>query len=136
MRLTFLLAPFLLSSCSSVPMSTDATPPIASAQVMAPELLTPSPDAFNLIVKRDAGVVGSPCAAHLFLDGRKVADLGSGEKVSLYLRPGVHIVGTQLGGLCPGGSPEAEVVGAAGETRVYRIQVDVNAAIRIGPTAF
>lgn len=89
-------------------------------------------------VTRDKGVLGSGCYIAVYLDGNKVAALGTGERFIFRVNSGRHIIGAwQTGaGLCGirdgRDRKEADATISRGELRKYRITI--NADLSITPT--
>ncbi len=88
-----------------------------------------------MIVVRDSGALGSGCDVVVYVDGKRAAKIGTGQRATFYLPPGQPNLGIGLAdsGLCSGmavRSITAKV--AAGETTTYRISGDM-AGVYIGP---
>jgi hypothetical protein len=75
-------------------------------------------------------------AARIYVDGRPIADLRSGQSVTVYLPVGEHVTGVIHDGLCGGGSASANLTMIAGATRVYRVASGQSGDIKIEPSAF
>jgi hypothetical protein len=144
-KLSFaLVMTIAVSACATKPINTaDArsTPP---ERVYAPELLIPSGDRVELIVARDAGLMGSGCMTAVYFDGRRVSVIDNAEKITLYVLPGRHILGTGPNpdgrALCRLGSErtrrETEVFAELGKQLKYRLAYGANGEISVMPTAF
>lgn len=52
----------------------------------------------RVIVKRDAGFVGSACISNIYFDGVKIAELKPKEKVTIHVSSGEHTIGSFLSG--------------------------------------
>ena len=123
-----------LSGCASAPVpAADASP---AARIYAPQITHPHPDTAQVTVVRDSGVAGSACNDLLFVDGQKVAALSTSQKVTLYLSPGHHVLGTTASGICAGGSASVEMTLRAGDMRDYRIGSHQSGDLFIQPSAF
>ena len=112
--------------------------PTANAQPGAPlneALTTPTPGAGRIVVKRDSGFMGGGCMHRIHLDGAPAAELRMGQAVTLYTRPGEHVVSAVAAGFCDGVS-EATVMVDIGKTKSLRSGYDGNGNIRLQPTAF
>jgi len=123
-----------LTACATSPVPTDQAKPTQT--ILDESVTTPKTGAGTLIIKRDAGMVGSACSIRVFVDGLPFAELAAGERVTAYLPPAEYIVGARSTGVCGGGDSEAAVTLKAKQTRVYRVSIDQGMAINIGPTAF
>jgi hypothetical protein len=80
--------------------------------------------------------MGAACRIRVFIDGIPVADLGTAEKIELFLPVGEHIIGAMPKGICGGGASEASVVIAADRQKVFRIASGQSGDIQLQPSAF
>ena len=89
----------------------------------------------SLTVVRDSGALGSGCDIVVYIDGKKSAKIGPGQRASFYLPPGQPNLGIGLAGsgLC-GGMAVRSITGSvqAGKESVYRISGDMS-GVYIGP---
>lgn len=97
------LAVALLAGCSSNPISLTEAKQAPRDEVYAFQS-TPSGAYGKITVLRDGGVNASGCDFVVYVDGKKSAKLGTGEKASFLLNPGSYNVGVGLAGvgLCAG----------------------------------
>ncbi len=124
----------LLSACATTPVpSADARP---AAAVYDLALTRPQPGSAAVTVVRDSGLMGAACNDVLYIDGQKIAALGTGEKITVYLSPGHHVLGTTAAGICAGGTASAETTIRAGESRTYRIGSGQGGTLSMQPSAF
>jgi hypothetical protein len=91
----------------------------------------------NLIIIRDEGFYGSKNPHMIHIDGKPCADLMPGEKLSLTLAPGEHILGTKnkwdpfsIGRLI-----ETEITIRGNKTSIVRDGVDANGVHHINLSA-
>lgn len=125
----------LLSGCASVPPSAgvlDAAPPAAT--IMAPAMTVPRDGTGVVVVLRDPTYYGSGCGNRVLVNGKPVAELDRGEKVTLYLAPGEHVVGVRIvSRICTEASDEVTVVSVVGKRSVYQVSpaAGLQATIRI-----
>lgn len=114
-------AALLLAGCASGPVPTAKAKPAPAPQIFAPaSMLKPCAGCGIVIVKRDAHTmmaVGSK--EHTFLDGKKIADLWPGEKITLYLPPAHYVLSATFAAWA--GAPTKGFDLRAGERRVYRL---------------
>lgn len=123
-----------LGGCASTPVpAADASP---ASFVYAPELTHARAGAAVVTITRDTGLAGSACNDVVYVDGEKVAALSTGEKITLYLAPGHHVLGTMAAGICAGGSASIEATLRAGESRDYRIGSHQSGDLLMQPSAF
>ena len=80
--------------------------------------------------------MGAACATELYVGGSHVADLRTGEKVVVYLRPGKHIFGARAGSVCGGGADQMQLEVQEGEQARIRIAAGQAGDIKIEPSAF
>lgn len=64
-----------------------------------------------------------------------LADLASGEKVSLYISVGDHIIGSDPNGICGGGLSEVSISARADKPTTLRIRYGSNGDYTTQPTA-
>jgi hypothetical protein len=94
----------------------------------------------TLVVTRDMGFAGSGCYMGVFVDGKEAAKLGTGERVTLHVPAGHHVLGTWQSGkaLCSyrNGKDrrETDASVASNETRKFRILLDAS-SLQIEPTS-
>lgn len=143
MAIAFVVAG-MLSACATKPINTATARSTPPERVYAPELQVPGEGKVELVVARDAGYIGSGCMTAVYLDGRKVSAIDNNEKVTFYILPGKHILGTgpnpEGKALCRIGAErnrrEAEIQAEIGNTLKYRLAISANGEIAIMPTAF
>lgn len=142
--LSALLATLALTSCATKPIDASTARSSPAARIYAPELLIAAADKVELIVARDAGYIGSGCMNAVYLDGREVSAIDNNEKVTFYIAPGHHILGTGPNpngkALCHIGAArarrETEIVAELGKTLKYRLAISANGEFSVMPTAF
>lgn len=120
--------------CASQPVSTSEAD--VSDEIYAERYTEQGSGEHPLVIKRDEGIVGSACDHLVYVSGQKVAGLGAGEKVTVYLKEGTHIIGAKTAAVCTGSSAEAQVEVTEGTNATYRIATDQNGGLDLEPTAF
>jgi hypothetical protein len=83
----------VLTGCATQPIAPEKASAVAPTHVTAKHLAVRRPGTCELLVVRDVGLSGSGVAAELFVDKSAVATLKPGEKLTLWLTPGVHNFG-------------------------------------------
>lgn len=129
----------LASLCLLIALTACATHPVATSEareVPALQFGEPRSGASVLIVKRDRGLMGAACKVGVYVDGTHVGQLGTSQKLVLYLPPGAHMIGARNGALCGGALAEASVSLSAGSPLIYRIAIGDAGAVFLQPTAF
>lgn len=122
-----------ITGCSTTVVSTsEAT--AGTALPGAPVHQTPN--SVPVIVKRDTGMISSACSTRVFLNGAPVADLRTGQAVTLFVSPGKHMAGARPNGICGGGDSELEFDTTDRRPRTFRISIDFTGAMKLQPTAF
>jgi hypothetical protein len=132
-RVLTLIAVMAVASCATTAVPTDQATP--ASEVLDPSVMAARENAGKLIIKRDAGFVGSACAIQASVNGRPLANLRQGEAITLYLDAGEYILRASSKGICGGGDAESPLLLRAGEVRTYRISIDQGSSICLGPTA-
>lgn len=137
MRIAYIVAAgmALLSGCATSPVPSSQADPVPAGRLLAFQATPPSPYG-TLVVTRDSGFTGSACNTILYIDGKKAAEIASGESAKFYLEPGERIVGVNSTTLCGGGLKERSFVLDAGATKKYRISIDTSMSMDLSPTAF
>ncbi len=138
------VATLSLAACATKPINTATARSTPPNRIYAPELVVPADDKVQLIVARDAGFMGSGCMTAVYLDGREVSSIDNSEKITFYVTPGRHILGTGPNpkgkALCHLGAErarrETEVVAELGKPLKYRLALSANGEISVMPTAF
>lgn len=114
--------------------------PVQQAEVVSKDELyafqsKPAGDSGTLTVVRDAGALGSGCDIVVYINGKKSAKIGPGQRASFYLEPSQPNLGIGLAGsgLC-GGMAVRSITGtvSAGKESLYRISGDMS-GVYIGP---
>jgi hypothetical protein len=101
---------------------------------------SPSDGDSTIEVIRDVGYAGSACYHAVFLDGKVVAKLATGERAIFHVPSGEHVVGTWTtgSGLCGyrEGQDRRETVAVLrpGDVKKFRITITPGAGPAIDPT--
>jgi hypothetical protein len=137
MRFSTLLVILSLTACATQPIAIHQAAVVPSARVLAPQWLSQGAYTGSLVIKRDAGFMGSACTVRVFVDAVPVADLGPAEKVELFVALGEHVVGAASTGVfCGGGVSEAAVVVRAESQKILRIASGQSGDLYLQPSAF
>lgn len=140
--LLFVGACLAIAGCSSTPTSVSEARPVAPEYVYGGKS-SGQQDEAKLMVVRDSGFTGGGCRFGLFVDGQRLADLDPKETVTVYVKPGMRILGAGAAanarGLCAFGGPsllrEREANFDAGQERVFRISISSSGDLDISPMA-
>lgn len=120
-----------LGGCSTEPVL-----PQNAKEVQASYEFQQKPKTTGVTIIRDKGYVASACAITAYINGKRLAELETSEKVIAYVPPGDVIVGAGFvgKGLC-GGSPkkEREFIVKENQPRVLRIFIDQSGNVDILP---
>lgn len=121
-----------LAGCSTTPVSSSLAKEVkASSSYQFRQAYVP------VTIIRDKGMIASACAITAFINGNKVAELNTSEKVVAYVEPGELIVGAGFigSGLCNGAPKrEREFIIKEAQPRSLRIFIDQSANVDILPT--
>lgn len=123
------LGAMLLAGCATSPVPSENADPVPSSRLFAYQ--KPATGDAVLIVTRDSGFVGGGCNTSVSIDGRKAAEIGSGETAKFYVSSGEHIVGASS---CGSGLKEREANIKAGATKKFRISIDSSMSMDLSPT--
>lgn len=134
--LAVILASLAISACSNTPVPTNLAKEISSQQLMTSEYSSVEGDKGAIIIKRDAGKMGSLCTVYVSIDGNSLAKLESEEKVTAHVTPGRHIVSAIPKGACTGGLSEQATTVAKNETQVFRASFASAGDFSLSPTTF
>ena len=130
------IALVVLAGCATTPLSNAAASVAPSSRVLAPDLQVQREGTIKLTIKRDGGFMGAACAHKVFIDGRPVAQLRSGEMVQFFVKPGRYMLGATAEGICGGGTAEAQAIVDGGRVSNYRISAGQDGTLALSPTAF
>lgn len=119
----------LLAGCATSPVPSNDADPVPSSRLFA--FQTPAPGHSTLIVTRDKGFVGGGCNTTVSIDGRRAAEIGTGETAKFRVAPGEHIVSASS---CGSGLKERETNITSGSTKKFRISIDSSMSMDISPT--
>ncbi|WP_414928244.1 hypothetical protein [Pseudomonas sp. IT-P74] len=128
------MAVMLLAGCASTAISVKDAKLVPADEVYAFQS-KPSGDSGKITVVRDSGAVGSGCDIVVYVDGRKAAKIGTGQRATFYLPPGSSNLGVGLAGsgLCAGAAIRTISASVqSGKESIYRISGDL-AGFYIGP---
>lgn len=128
------LAVALLAGCASSAISVNQAEPVPRDELYAFQSKPPG-ESGKVTVVRDSGAVGSGCDIVVYVDGRKAAKIGTGQRASFYLPVGTPSIGAGLAGsgLCAGAAIRTVSANVqAGKESLYRISGDVM-GFYIGP---
>lgn len=120
-----------LAGCSTEPVL-----PKNAKEVQASNEFQQKPNSIGVTIIRDKGFVASACAITAYINGKRLAELETGEKVIAYVPAGEIIVGAGFvgKGLC-GGPPkkEREFIVRENQPRALRIFIDQSGNVDILP---
>jgi hypothetical protein len=128
--LLFYLSVIFFSGCfHSNPVKTESAKPIEYSRVFKKEYLTPKKTVGILVLKEDKASLTFPwiiCPVDIFIGGEKVAEIRTGEKLILYLSPGIYVIGMKPKSVCNliQKLTNLTVEVKQGQKYVYRIGVD------------
>lgn len=124
----------LLTGCATSVTPLGQATPVPKDEIFGHQTKLQGPSG-TLTVVRDSGLQGSGCDVVVYIDGKKAAKVGPGQRASFYLPVGRPDIGVGLAdsGLCAGMS----VRSISGNVRadmdsVYRISSDMS-GVYIGP---
>lgn len=112
-----------LSACTSVPVNTNSGDRVPASRIALPEYTTPTPGARMIIITRDSYVMGGPVDTRFYINRRRVANIGNGEVLRVYLKDGRYRIGVKINGFDDTPSPiqELDVMVKDGEDTSYRV---------------
>ena len=124
----------MLAGCASSAISVRDAKPVPSDEVYAFQT-KPVGESGKITVVRDSGAVGSGCDIVVYVDGRRAAKIGTGQRATFYLPLGSPKLGAGLAssGLCAGAAIRTIAATVQpGKESLYRISGDM-AGFYIGP---
>jgi hypothetical protein len=124
----------LLTGCASTAIPIGQAEPVPRDELYAFQN-KPAGESGSVTVVRDSGMVGSGCDVVVYVDGRKAAKIGTGQRASFYLPPGNPSIGAGLAGsgLCGGAAIRTISANVkSGKESLYRISGDMSGFF-IGP---
>lgn len=123
------LAVVLLAGCATSPVPSGKADPVPSLRLFGFQSQE-STDAV-LVVTRDTGFVGGGCNTTISIDGKKAAEIGTGESARFFVSAGEHIISASS---CGSGLKEREANIKAGTTKKFRISIDSSMSMDLSPT--
>ena len=110
----------MLAGCSTPVTSSDAKP-VPAERVFGYQAKPQGVDFGTVVITRDTGFVGGGVAVTVSIDGKQAAALRTGERVTLYVPAGEHILSdSQVANT----RHDHELIVKAGQVKFYRISVD------------
>ena len=94
------VAVVMLAGCASTAISVRDAKPVPADEIYAFQS-KPSGESGKITVVRDSGAVGSGCDIVVYVDGRKAAKIGTGQRATFYLPPGSVRIDHLLKSLLP-----------------------------------
>lgn len=131
-----LLTILFLSACSNTPVPTNQAKEVSAQQLSSPAFSSSVDRTGTIVIKRDAGTMGSLCTVNVSIDGTGLSKLESEEKVTAHVTPGRHIVSAEPKGACTGGLSEQATIVTKGEIQVFRASFASAGDFSLSPTAF
>jgi hypothetical protein len=122
--------------CATRPVSNANSVAVPASRSLSSQFLQEQPGTGRITVKRDSGLMGSACAARVYIDGQPMADLRTSESTVRYLPVGPHIVSVEPSGPCGGGLSEVAAEATVERPLSFRIGYGSNGDYSINPTAF
>jgi hypothetical protein len=122
----------ILAGCSTAPPQANWVKP---GKLIANAWSAPSVGSGVLTITRDAGLTGSLCTIHAYLDGAAIGDLRISQTITIYPTPGEHVASVKSAALCDA-DDERSLTIKPGETKRFRIAYAGSGTLKIEPTAF
>lgn len=119
----------LLAGCATSPVLSGEADPVPSSRLFAFQATVQGDS--TLIVTRDKGFVGGGCNTTVSIDGRRAAEIGSGETAKFSVTSGDHIVSASS---CGSGLKERDTSIKPGSTKKFRISIDSAMSMDLSPT--
>jgi hypothetical protein len=122
------IAAAVLAGCASSAIPISQADPVPRDELYAFQT-KPAGESGKVTVVRDSGMVGSGCDIVVYVDGRKAAKIGTGQRASFYLPPGTPSIGAGLAGsgLCGGAAIRTISANVqSGKESLYRISGDMS----------
>jgi hypothetical protein len=140
MKHIFLLVIALtITACATKPVTYEQAKNVDMSRIYMTDIIEQQDDRVKVVVKRDTGFTGSGCYLGLIINGDVIADLDTGEKIDLYLKPNDYIFAVKSSGklLCESSiADETEVIVQKNVFKQYRIGTNHNMGFFIRRTSF
>lgn len=140
-RIVAAVASLALASCiqATKPAAPESVIPVPTERLYLFQGATD--ETSQVVATRDIGLLAKGCPMAFLVNGQKAADIRTGERAVFNLAAGEHVIGVEPsgGGLCAMGDErrhrnEISVTIKAGESKRFRLSVDVNGKPGIAPT--
>lgn len=122
------LAMVMLAGCASSAISVRDATPVPRDEIYGFQTKPAEPSG-KITVVRDGGAVGSGCDLVFYIDGRKAAKLGQGQRATFLVPAGAVNVGAGLAnsGLCGGAAVRTISANVkANQESLFRLSVDMS----------
>jgi hypothetical protein len=130
-------AAFILSACSTTPVTEQTATPVPQERIYAPALVATSVSSQKAHVSffRDSGLFGSGCSHDIYVNNVKAFAIRQGEYIHLTLDPGPYFFRLETGGgLCPNVATSQNTVLKEGAREVYRVLLPSDGSLRLTRT--
>lgn len=114
-----------LTACSTKPIS------------YTPQATNTAPEAYNVVVKRDKGLMGSSCKVEVFLDGEPKGLIKPSEviKLNVPVDGKEHILSSRINtAICINALSEQVLTLEAGKVKYYRVSMTGTGTFTLNPT--
>jgi len=125
------LAFVLVAGCATSPVPSNEADPVPASRLFSYQKSVPGFS--TLVVTRDKGFVGGGCNTTVSIDGKKTAEIGSGETAKFFVPSGDHIISASS---CGSGLKEREANLKAENTKRFRISIDSAMSMDLSPTTY
>ena len=124
-----------LVSCATTPISNELSTEVKDENVINSAMKIPKYGHGIVIVKRDIGLNTSACKSRIFVNGQPVADIATGEKVTMFLPYGEQLLAAKATGICAGGLVEIKA-NVTDKNSTFRVSYGSWGELSMQPTAF
>ncbi|MGR5238024.1 hypothetical protein [Vibrio alfacsensis] len=91
---------------------------------------------YQIVIKRDSGLIGSACSVSIFVNGSRIGKLDQGEKITHYGdESNVIVAAKQEGFFCESDIPEA-IAMFKDKKATLRVAISANKGLHISNTSF
>lgn len=125
-----------MAGCATEPVPTATTTLVPSERVLSTVDAHAGPGTGLVMIKRDAGYLGSRCELRVLANARPLALLMPSERIEVYLPAGDYVLSVDTNGRCEKSLAEvATTVKSEGQT-AFRVGYAESGDVRISPTVF
>jgi len=110
----------MLSACATTIVNVNDAELVPASKIIDPQYSKQKDETGTVVIKRDTGFLGAACNKRIYIDGKPVAELSTGQKVELHLPKGQYVISSESNFPCGGGMAQASAIVETGKVIMFR----------------